>query len=262
MRARGTAAICFALLGDPWAGQRLLSELLGLFQGLPSEASLEAVARNNHCAVCLLAARAARDAGDEEACREALDHAEASLGRSHEIAQQTGDRRLGAFVDVHSSEAMLLRGHAAAAVDALQAAADQAAVAGLPAHARQRRVMQAEACAAANEPARALGLLREVDATLGEGHELGLRIRCVQQLQAALMATGELQQALQQANWARVLEQFRLFQQLRTQSRFLRMRLELEHLYRYRSSASRGVTSRPGAPTMPAGLDASLPPRR
>lgn len=91
---------------------------------------------------------------------------------------------------------------------------------------------------------------------------MGLRIRCVQQLQAALTATGELEQALQQANRARALEQFRLYQQLRTQLRFLRMRLELEHLYRYRSSASRGVTSRPGALTMPAGLDARIPPKR
>ena len=114
MCARGTAAICFALLGDPWAGQRLLSELLGLFQGLPSEASLETVARNNHCAVCLLVARAARDAGDDAGCSEALDHAEASLGRAREIVRQTGDHRLGAFVDVHGSEAMLLRGRAAA----------------------------------------------------------------------------------------------------------------------------------------------------
>lgn len=94
MCARGTAAICFALLGDPWAGQRLLSELLGLFQGLPSEASLETVARNNHCAVCLLVARAARDAGDDAGCSEALDHAEASLGRAREIVRQTGDHRL------------------------------------------------------------------------------------------------------------------------------------------------------------------------
>lgn len=179
------AACCrpCAQRGDPWAGQRLLSELLGLFQGLPSEASLEAVARNNHCAVCLLVARAARDVGDEEACGEALDHAEASLGRSQEIAHQTGDRRLGAFVDVHGSEAMLLRGRAAGAVGSLQAAAEQAA-AGLLAHARQLRVLLAEACTAAGEPARALTLLREVDATLREGHELGLRIRCVQQLQA------------------------------------------------------------------------------
>ncbi len=262
VRARGTAAICFVLLGDPWAGQRLLSELLGLFQGLPTEASLEAVARNNHCAVCLLVARAARDAGDDAGCSEALDLAEASLGRAQEIAQQLGDHRLGAFVDIHGSEAMLLRGHAAAALDPLQAAADHAAEAGLPAHARQLRVLLAEACTAAGEPARALGLLREVDATLREGHELGLRIRCVRQLQAALTATGEVEQALQQANRAHALEQFRLYQQLRTQSRFLRMRLELEHLYRYRSSTSRGVTSRPDALTMPAGLDASIPPRR
>jgi tetratricopeptide (TPR) repeat protein len=261
VRARGTAATCFALLGDPWAGQRLLSELLGMFQGLPSEASLEAVARNNHAGVCMLVARLARDADDAPGCDEALDHAEASLERSRELVRLAGDQRLAAFLDVHASEAMLLRGHAAAAIGPLQAAADHAAGAGLPAHTRQLLVLLAEACLGAGEPERALRLLRDVETTLREGHELGLRVRCMQLLQAALAATGEHEQALAQAARARTLEQSRLYHQLRTQSRFLRMRLELEHLYRYRTSTSRGVTSRPGTLTMPAGLDASLPPK-
>jgi tetratricopeptide (TPR) repeat protein len=262
VRARGTAATCFALLGDPWAGQRLLSELLGLFQGLPSEALLEAVARNNHAGVCLLVARLARAAGDADECLAALDHAEASLERSRELARLTGDARLGAFVDVHASEAMLLRGDAAEAMAPLQAACDHAAAAGLPAHTRQLRVLLAEACIGAGEPERALRLLHDADGSLREGHELGLRIRCMQQLQHALEATGALAAALEQAARARALDQYRLHLQLRTQSRFLRMRLELEHLYRYRSSASRGVSSQPGALTLPASLDASLPPRR
>lgn len=261
VRARGTAATCFALLGDPWAGQRLLSELLGMFQGLPSEASLEAVARNNHAGVCMLVARLAREADDAAGCDEALDHAEASLERSRELVQLTGDPRLGAFVDVHASEVMLLRGRAAETLGSLQAAADHAAGAGLPAHTRQLRALLAEACLSAGEPERALRLLRDVAATLREGHELRLRIRCGQLQQAALAATGQLEQALAQAARARALEQHLLYHQLRTQSRFLRMRLELEHLYRYRSSTSRGVASQPGTLTMPAGLDAVVPPK-
>ena len=80
--------------------------------------------------------------------------------------------------------------HAAAAIGPLQAAADHAAGAGLPAHARQVCVLLAEACLSAGEPERALQLLRDVQATLSEGHELSLRIRCGQLLQAALAATG------------------------------------------------------------------------
>ena len=261
VRARGTAATCFALLGDPWAGQRLLSELLGLFQGLPSEAALEGVARNNHTGVCMLVARLARDAGDAAACAQALEHAEASLERSRELVTLTGDPRLGAFVDVHASEAMLLRGHAVAAIEPLKAAADHAADAGLPAHTRQLCVLLAEACLSAGEPERALQLLRDVATTLRDGHELSLRIRCRQLLHAALATTGQFELALAQAAQARTLEQYRLYHQLHTQSRFLRMRLELEHLYRYRASTSQGVTSRPGALTMPAGLDTTGPPR-
>ena len=39
---RGTMANCFALLGDPRAGQRLLAELVGQFQAGTSEPRLEA----------------------------------------------------------------------------------------------------------------------------------------------------------------------------------------------------------------------------
>jgi len=262
VRARGTAATCFALLGDPWAGQRLLSELLGLFQGLPSEAMLEAATRNNHVAVCLRIARMARDAGEGADFSEAIDHAEASLQRAAEIARQTGDTRLAAFADVHGSEAALLRGEAASAAVRLQGAAEHADAAGLSAHARFLRVMQAEALNAAAAPERALTLLREVDTGLREGHDIGLRIRCVQQLQRACIATGAHAEALQHAARARKIEQALLYKQLRAQSRYLRTRLELEHLYRYRASASRSISSRPGQLTEPAPLDASPPAKR
>jgi hypothetical protein len=243
VRARGTAATCFALLGDPWAAQRLQSELLGLFQGLPSESALEATVRNNHAAICLLIARIACDASEVESCGEALDHAEASIQRSVEIAGMRGDDRVRALADIHASELALLRGNAAAALAPLQLALDKATAAGLSAQERGLRVVLAEACIAAGQPARGVQLASQVDAALNAGHELGLRIRCRVALQQGYAALGDAAQALAQGARARSLEQYRAYHQLRTQSRYLRTRLELEHLYRYQASASRGLSS-------------------
>ena len=263
VRARGTAATCFALLGDPWAGQRLLSELLGLFQGLPSEAPLEASTRNRHAAVCLGIARQARDAGDDTGCNEAIEHADASLQRVREIVRATGDARRGAIAEIYGCEMALARGDAADAASRLQAIVVQADAAGLPAHARLLRVMQAEACSTAGEPERALALLRKVDLALREGHCLGLRIRCLHQLQRACAAVGAHQEALEHAARARQIELHLLYQQMHAQSRYLRTRLELEHLYRYRANASRSISSRPGALAAAAALsdDAKGAPR-
>jgi hypothetical protein len=58
---------------------------------------------------------------------------------------------------------------------------------------------------------------------------------------------GAHEEALDHAARARSLEQHLLYRQLHAQSRFLRSRLELEHLYRYRANASRSISSRPGA---------------
>jgi tetratricopeptide (TPR) repeat protein len=262
VHARSTAATCFALLGDPWAGQRLLSELMGLFQGLPSESALEAVARRNHTTVCLRIARLARDAGDKAACEEALDHAEVSLQRTREIARLIRDKRLAGFAELQACEAALMRGQAAAVVATLEMALEATAAAGSPARMRYLLVVLAEACLGANDPARALQLLRDADAALHEGHDAGLRIRCLRALQQACEATGATGPALAHAARAHALDEQRRYRQLRTQSHFLRSRLELEHLYRYRTSASRGISSRSGALTAPAALEAGVPARR
>lgn len=247
VRARSTAATCFALLGDPWAGQRLLSELLGLFQGLPSEAPLETAVRNNHASICLRIARLARDAGEAGASTEAIEHASASLERVREIVKRTRDGRRGALADIYAAEMTLLRGNAADAASQLQRSIEHAIAVGQPAHVRFLRVLQAEAFSAAGAPERALLLLREAAPSIREGHCLGLRIRCVQQMQRACAAVGAHEEALGHAARARLLEQHLLYRQLHAQSRFLRSRLELEHLYRYRASASHSISSRPGA---------------
>ena len=104
VRGRGTAANAFALLGDPWAGQRLLSELAGMFQAGSNDRRLEATVRNNHASACLQVARMARQGLDNAACEEALDHASASLERTREIALTLQDTRVAAFADVHQAD--------------------------------------------------------------------------------------------------------------------------------------------------------------
>jgi hypothetical protein len=247
-RARGTVATCFSLLGDPWAAQRLLAELLGMFQARSDELRLEATTRGNHASVCLQIARLAQWGGDPAAGDEALDHAEASIARAREIAQALGDTRVVSFADVHSAELGLLRGDADAALALLGGAVARADAAGLWAHARQLRLLEAEARTAAGDLPAAHALLDQVAARIGEGHELGVRVRLHTQLQKVLTAEGDVVAALAQSEQARVLGRFHQYRQARAQSRWLRVRLELEHLYRLRPGAPRSaLSSQPGA---------------
>jgi hypothetical protein len=240
MRGRGTMANCFALLGDPWAGQRLLAELIGQFQasaGTTADRRLEATVRVNHASVCLQIARLARQGGEAADCVEALEHAQASIERTREIARELQEARIAAFADVHAAELALLRSEHDAALRLLYGAVDQADAAGLWAHARQLRLLEAEALHARGDDEAAWGQLRIVGTRLGEGHEIGARIRWHSQLQHVLMARGEPTLALKHLEHARSLAQFRQYRQARAQSRFLRARLELEHLYRFRPGA-------------------------
>jgi tetratricopeptide (TPR) repeat protein len=237
MRGRGTMATCFALLGDPWAGQRLLAELIGQFQasaGTTADRRLEATVRVNHASVCLQIARLARQGGEAADCVEALEHAQASIERTREIARELQEARIGAFADVHEAELALLRSEHDSALRLLHGAVAQADGAGLWAHARQLRLLEAEALHARSDDEGAWERLHTVGLHLGEGHEIGARIRWHSQLQHVLRARGEPTQALEHLEHARTLAQYRQYRQARAQSRFLRARLELEHLYRFR----------------------------
>jgi tetratricopeptide (TPR) repeat protein len=248
MRGRGTMANCFALLGDPWAGQRLLAELVGQFQGGTPEPRLEATVRSNHASVCLQIARLARQGDDAAGCDEALEHALASIERTREIAALLQDQRIGAFADVHAAELALLRGEHDSALTLLEGAVAHADAAGLWAHARQLRLLEAEALQSRGDSSAALALLQAVGERLDDGHELGARIRYHSQLQRVLAARGDSVAALDHFERARSLAQYRQYRQARAQSRFLRARLELEHLYRYRADTSAaGPPSQHGA---------------
>jgi hypothetical protein len=238
MRGRGTMANCFALLGDPWAGQRLLAELAGQFQGDTSEPRLEATVRSNHASVSLQIARLARQGGDAPGCAEALEHALASIERTREIALLLNDQRIGAFADVHAAELALLHGEHGSALALLEGAVAHADVAGLWAHARQLRLLEAEALQSRGDSDAALALLHSVGKHLNDGHELGARIRYHSQLQRVLAARGDSMAALEHFERARTLAQYRQYRQSRAQSRFLRARLELEHLYRFRADTT------------------------
>lgn len=244
VRARGTAANCFALLGDPWAGQRLLGELAGMFVGGGPEPRLEATVRTNHASVCLQIARLARQGGDVAACDEALEHAAASLERAREIAHQIADTRVAAFADVHAAELALLRGRAEAALALLEGAIAAADQADLWAHSRQLRLLEAEAWLGTGEAGRAKAYLAEVGARLNAGHELGARIRYHSQLQRVFSAEGDAGAALAQIERARALAQYHQFRQAHAQSRCLRARLEQEHLYRFRGSGTGAASHR------------------
>jgi tetratricopeptide (TPR) repeat protein len=238
VRGRGTMAACFALLGDPWAAQRLLAELVGQFQGGLPEQRLEATVRVNHAAVCLQIARLARQGSDSDGCEQALADARASIVRTRELAQALEDKRIGAFADVHAAELALLRGESDGALSLLEGAVAQADAAQLWAHARQLRLLEAEALQPRGDSVAALALLQAVGEHLRDGHEISVRIRWHSQLQRVLAAGGDNAAALDHFEQARTLAQYRQYRQARAQSRFLRARVELEHLYRFRAETT------------------------
>jgi hypothetical protein len=246
VRGRGTAAACFSLLGDPWAGQRLLAELVGLFQGGTPERQLESKVRTNHASVCLQLARLARHGGDSTGADEALELASASLERAREIAHEIGDERTAASDDVHAAELSLLRGDAATALRLLAGTVAHADAAGLTAHARQLRLLEAEARYSSGDIAGAHDMLDALHERLREGHEIGVRIGYHTQRQRVFSAQGNPASALAHLEQARSLAQYLQYRQSRAQSQHLRARLELEHMYRYRAGAAQGRSSRPG----------------
>jgi hypothetical protein len=247
VRARGTAANCFALMGDPWAGQRLLAELAGFFMGAPQERALEATVRGNLCATYLLIAQWARRVGDTTTLHDAADHAQTNVERCRELGSLLDAPRVHAFADVHSAELAILRGQPAKALQVLPDAIEGASKAGLLAHLRHLRLTQAEAALDADELALARASLQAMAQHIGEAHEISSRIRHHRAWKRVHAIGGVDAAALQHADAAWDLQQQRNYAQLQAQSRYLRTRLELEHLYRYRSSRSSSApTTSPG----------------
>lgn len=238
VRARGTAGVAFALLGDPWAARRLTAELAGLFHGLQADPWLEATVRGNHAATCLQLARMARAGGDDATAAEALEHAAVSIERGREIVAPTGNARLVAFVDVHEAEWRLLRGEGEAAHALLAGAVAAADARGLRAHARQLRLLEAEVFLVDGDAAAALGCLLPVRDDSHDGHQVSTRIRLHGLLHDVHRARGEAEPARAHLDHWRQLEQLRRYRQYEAQARHLRTRLELEHVYRWKPGAT------------------------
>lgn len=232
VRARGTAAVCLALLGDCWAALRLLAEAAEHLRSMPDAAALEATVRSNQASSCLQAARLALQAGDTAAFDAQLVDADASTARTCELAAQLGDSRMAAFADVHAAESALLRGRAADALGLLQPALAQARASGLDGHVRRLMLLQAQAQLARADAAAADATLDQVLLSLHEGHDWSSRLEWFEQRHATQRALGDMSSALEALQAWRALASRRHARQLEAQSRFLRLRLELEHLYR------------------------------
>jgi hypothetical protein len=238
VRARGSAATCFALLGDLPAGRRVLAELAGAVHAPEIDPRFEATARGNLASVCLTLARQARAAGDDAAAADALEDVDAAIARSQEIAEQLRDTRIAAFVQVHLAERALLVSPHPQWLAPLQDAAETAARAGLAGHVRQLQLLQAELMCACGQHEAAALLLRGLRERLQPGHELSSRIRLHQVSARVQAALGDLAAAWAQRDEADKLQSLRQLRQSQAQSRFVRHRLELEHLFSRRPSST------------------------
>jgi hypothetical protein len=240
VRARGSAAAAFTLLGDPWAARRLAAELAGIFQAVADQPRLEITARGNHCATCIGLARAAREVGDAATADEALAHAEASLARLRELVTATRDARGAAFADVNEAELVLLRGGAARALKLLRPALAAADSGGLRGHRHWLALTEAEALVAVGDAVLAIEKLAPLQAELGAAQEFAMRVRLHELLHRAYLATQETEAARAHLERAQALERQQRYAQLQAVSAHLRERLELEHMVRYRGGEAAG----------------------
>lgn len=236
LRARGSLATWLCLIGDPWAAGRVMGELVGLFQGLSDQPTLEATARNNHAEISLQMARLAHQAGDAHGAALALEDAAANLGRVREIAARLEDRRLNGFADVHESEIALLQGDPGRARVLLEPAWAAAEATGLWGHTRHLRLLLARALLDLGDAAAAAAHLDRIDLVADEGHEVDVHIRLAAARHRVALVAGDLAAALQHLERAQALERQRGYRQQRAESEHLRTRLELEHLHAWRGT--------------------------
>ncbi len=260
VRARGTAASAFLLMGDPWAAQRILSVLTCEFDRPHSEQRLETTMRCNHASLCLLLARMARDAGDDEAEQSALQDAEASVSRAMRQAVGLKDLRIVTYVQLHRAELSLRRGEIKKARVQLDGAAKDAEAAGLNAHWRHLQLLRAELLLAQGDPQQALDVLEALRQAEDANNEFSTRIRQRELEYLALVGLGRAADALQARQAYDKLLAYRSFRQARAQSTLMRTRLELEHLFQRSSErkAFANESSGGGAAGAPAKAKAAV----
>lgn len=237
VRARGTAASAFFLLGDLWAAQRVLVAVSGEFDRPHSEQRLETTLRCNHASQCFQLVRAAREAGDDAAARQALQDATASIRRATGTASELEDLRLVTYVRLHQVELSLLQGELDQARHHLTLAMKDAQNAGLNAHWRHLQLLEAELLMATGSAPAAIEILEGLERAEHPTNELSTRIR-LRDLQSRCLATlGRDVAALAARQAHDKLFAFRAYRQARAQSTLMRTRLELEHLFIRRSDS-------------------------
>lgn len=257
VRARGTAASAFQLMGDLWAAQRVLAALSSEFDRPHTEQRLETTMRCNHASLCLLLARLARDAGANEAAQQALHDAEASVRRAITTAAELEDLRLVTFVRLHEVEFSMLQGQLDQAQSHLALALQHAQSAGLNAHWRHMQLLEAELLLVRGHAQQALEILADLQAAEHPTNELSTRVRLRDLQCRSLSALGQHAAALSARQAYDKLHGFRTFRQARAQSTLMRTRLEMEHLFLRRSD---GKAFGPGA-IEPACLSESVVPQ-
>jgi tetratricopeptide (TPR) repeat protein len=235
VRARGTAASAFLLLGDLWAAQRVLNALSGEFDRAHDEQRLETTMRCNHASLCLQLVRMAREADDAEAATQALQEAAVSVRRATSRASELQDLRLVIFVRLHEVELSMLQGHLEQAEQHLAHALHDAQSAGLNAHWRHMQLLEAELLLMRGTADRALPILEGLVAAEHAGNELSTRIRLHDLQCRCLSALGHHAAALSARQAHDKLQAARAFRQGRAQSTLMRTRLEMEHLFLRRS---------------------------
>ena len=235
VRARGTAASAFQLMGDLWAAQRVLAALSSEFDRPHTEQRLETTMRCNHASLCLLMVRLARDAGADEAAQQALQDAEASVRRAIGTAAELKDLRLVTFVRLHEVELSMLHGQLDQAQSHLAHALQDAQSAGLNAHWRHMQLLEAELLLARGHAQQAVEILADLQAAEHPTNELSTRVRLRDLQFRSLSALGQPAAALSARQAYDKLNGFRAFRQARAQSTLMRTRLEMEHLFLRRS---------------------------
>jgi hypothetical protein len=236
VRARGTAASAFALLGDVWAAKRILTSLAKALAGEAQSLRLEATVRNNHASVCLQMARLARLGGEPQTSAEALSEARASVERACEIARELNDSRLVAFGRLHTVELDFLSAGSSVHVHRLDEAIHEAERDGLRAHWLQLVLLRAEVARDARKADWNLPLLRAAEESHA-GQALAMRIKLYECVRDSFEHANDLPAARQWRIKAEELRNFQELRRVRAQSLLVSTRLELEHLFAHRPAA-------------------------
>lgn len=237
VRARMLAAVGLGLLGDTWAGLRILSEAAGHLKSLahmPEAELIEASVLANHAGVCVMSAWVHHDKGDIEGCKQQLTAAKQSATRARELALAHGEHRLAAFSDLHDAEFAIAWPTRQPPFDLtrLYSSLEHAKVHHLPGEVRTMSLVLAQSLYESGEHAQAAAVLDSIEAASRPEHDLSCRLRYWKLRHLVWRALGDATAAFAALEEWSALQRWHHAALLHAQSSTLRRRLELEHIYR------------------------------